>query len=196
MGGSKPSAPTVIMPAQTQPQQFQSIIPQKSFKDLAKTMRSIERETGKIQRQRYDEVGTPAEIGAQSRGTDFLAAAAYLSSLPKSDPDTSFQTTPRPFDITSTRNAFDQTEGQFIGAGTGESSAPDTAPKSKLDFVKRAAKENLKTSKREYFKAVKRAKKVGRPKPTITKNPSFANQDPKLFLPRRYNPETGEMDIV
>ena len=196
MGGSKPSAPTVIMPAQTQPQQFQSIIPQKSFKDLAKTMRSIERETGKIQRQRYDEVGTPAEIGAQSRGTDYLAAAAYLSSLPKSDPDTSFQTTPRPFDITATENAFTQTVGQQIPASTGASSAPTTAPKSKLDFVKRAAKENLKTSKREYFKAVKRAKKVGRPKPTITKNPSFANQDPKLFLPRRYNPETGQMDIV
>ena len=34
MGGGKPSAPTVIMPAQTKPQQFQSVIPEKSFKDL------------------------------------------------------------------------------------------------------------------------------------------------------------------
>ena len=41
-----------------------------------------------------------------------LAAAAYLSSLPKSLPDTSFQTTPRPFDITATKNAFGQKEGQ------------------------------------------------------------------------------------
>ena len=32
MGGSKPSAPTVIMPAETKPQQFQTVIPEKSFK--------------------------------------------------------------------------------------------------------------------------------------------------------------------
>ena len=88
MGGSKPSAPTVIMPAETKPQQFQTIIPEKSFKDLAEQMGRIEKETGKIQDQRYDEVGTPAEIGARSKGTNMLAAAAYLSSLPKNTPDT------------------------------------------------------------------------------------------------------------
>ena len=92
MGGSKPSAPTVIMPAQTQPQQFQTIIPEKSFKDLAEQMNRIETETGKIQDQRYDEVGTP--------------------------------------------------------------------------------------------------------KPTITKDPSFAKQDPADYLPKRYNPDTGKMEVV
>ena len=62
MGGSKPSAPTVIMPAQTKPQQFQTIIPEKSYKDLAESMGRIETETGKIQDQRYDEVGTHSDI--------------------------------------------------------------------------------------------------------------------------------------
>ena len=95
MGGSRPSAPTVIMPAETKPQQFQTYIPEKSFKDLGEQMKRIETETGKIQEQRYDEVGTPAEIGARSKGTNMLAAAAYLSSLPTSTADTSFQTTPR-----------------------------------------------------------------------------------------------------
>ena len=52
MGGSKPSAPTVIMPAETKPQQFQSVIPEKSFKDLAEQMNRIETETGKLQEQR------------------------------------------------------------------------------------------------------------------------------------------------
>ena len=46
-------------------------------------MGRIETETGKIQDQRYDEVGTPSEIGARAKGTNMLAAAAYLSSLPK-----------------------------------------------------------------------------------------------------------------
>jgi hypothetical protein len=196
MGGSKPSAPTVIMPAETKPEKFQSVIPEKSFKDLAEQMGRIEKETGKIQQQRYDEVGTPAEIGARSKGTNMLAAAAYLSSLPKAVPDTSFQTTPRPFGITSTPNAFAQKKGQNIPANTGKSTAPATAPKSQLDIVKDAAKQNLDFATKEYLDAVKQAKTKGRPTATITKDPSFAKQDPKDLLPRRYNPETGQMDIV
>ena len=194
MGGSKPSAPTVIMPAETKPQQFQSVIPEKSFKDLAEQMNRIETETGKIQDQRYDEVGTPAEIGARSKGTNFKAAAAYLASLPSSMPDTSFQTTPRPFDITSTAGTFNQKSGQSAsktGSGT-----VSPRPKTQLDYVKDAAKENLDNAKQEYLDAVKLAKTKPRPKATITKDPSFATQDPMDLLPRRYNPDTGKMDIV
>ena len=194
MGGSKPSAPTVIMPAETKPQQFQSVIPEKSFKDLAEQMGRIEKETGKIQQQRYDEVGTPAEIGARSKGTNMLAAAAYLSSLPKAMPDTSFQTTPRPFDITSTAGTFNQRAGQTASKSGSGTVTP--SPKTQLDYVKDAAKQNLDNAKQEYLDAVKLAKTKGRPKATITKDPSFAKQDPKDLLPRRYNPETGKMDIV
>ena len=196
MGGGRPSAPTVIMPAETKPQQFQSVIPEKSFKDLAQQMGRIETETGKIQDQRYDEVGTPAEIGARAKGTNMLAAASYLSSLPKALPDTSFQTTPRPFGIQSTPTSFKQKEGQTIAANTGKSTAPATTSKSQLDVVKEAAKKNLDFATKEYLDAVKQAKTKGRPTATITKDPSFAKQDPKDLLPRRYNPETGGMDIV
>ena len=196
MGGSRPSPTTVIMPAETKAEKFQSVIPEKSFKDLAEQMGRIEKETGKIQQQRYDEVGTPAEIGARSKGTNMLAAAAYLSSLPKAMPDTSFQTTPRPFGITATSSAFEQKKGQNIPANTGKSTAPSTTPKSQLDIVKDAAKQNLDFATKEYLDAVKQAKTKGRPTATITKDPSFAKQDPKDLLPRRYNPETGQMDIV
>ena len=195
MGGSKPSAPTVIMPAQTQPQQYQTIIPEKSFKDLAQQMNRIETETGKIQEQRYDEVGTPAEIGARSKGTNILAAAAYLSSLPKADTDSSFLSTPRPFDIMSTPSAAVTKAGQ-TGSKTGQSTGTQVKQKSQLDFVKDAAKQNLDQAKKEYSEALKLAKTKGRPKATITKDPSFATQDVKDYLPRRYNPDTGKMDIV
>ena len=195
MGGSRPSAPTVIMPAETKPQQFQSVIPEKSFKDLAEQMNRIETETGKLQEQRYDEVGTPAEMGARTKGTNFKAAAAYLASLPSAMPDTSFQSTPRPFDITSTPGTFNQTVGQ-AGSKTGISTASGTKPKSQLDYVKDAAKQNLDNAKREYLDAVQLAKTKPRPKATITKDPSFATQDPMDLLPRRYNPDTGAMDIV
>ena len=195
MGGSKPSAPTVIMPAETKPQQFQSVIPEKSFKDLAEQMNRIETETGKLQEQRYDEVGTPAEMGARTKGTNFKAPAAYLASLPSAMPDTSFQSTPRPFDITSTPGTFNQTVGQ-AGSKTGISTASGTKPKSQLDYVKDAAKQNLDNAKREYLDAVQLAKTKPRPKATITKDPSFATQDPMDLLPRKYNPDTGKMDIV
>ena len=195
MGGSKPSAPTVIMPAETKPQQFQRIIPEKSFKDLAQQMGRIETETGKIQEQRYDEVGTPAEIGARSKGRNVQSAAAYLASLPSAMADTSFQTTPRPFDIKSTPSAATTVPGQ-TGVKSGQSTATGTRPKSQLDYVKDAAKQNLDQAKKEYSAALKLAQTKGRPKPTITKDPSFAKQDPKEYLPKRYNPDTGKMDIV
>ena len=51
-------------------------------------------------------------------------------------------------------------------------------------------------AKREYLDAVKLAKTKGRPKPTITKDPSFAKQDPADYLPKRYNPDTGKMEVV
>ena len=195
MGGSKPSAPTVIMPAETKPQQFQTVIPEKSFKDLAEQMGRIETETGKIQEQRYDEVGTPAEIGARAKGRNVRSAAAYLASLPSAMADTSFQTTPRPFDIKSTPSAATTVPGQ-TGLKGGQSTATGTTPKSQLDYVKDAAKENLDQAKKEYSAALKLAQTKGRPKPTITKDPSFAKQDPKDYLPRQYNPDTGKMDIV
>ena len=195
MGGSKPSAPTVIMPAETKPQQFQTVIPEKSFKDLAQQMGRIEAETGKIQEQRYDEVGTPAEIGARSKGRNVQTAAAYLASLPSAMADTSFQTTPRPFDIKSTASAATTVPGQ-TGVKSGQSTATGVTPKSQLDYVKEAAKDNLDRAKQEYSAALKLAKTKGRPKPTITKDPSFAKQDPKDYLPRQYNPDTGKMDIV
>ena len=195
MGGSKPSAPTVIMPAETKPQQFQTVIPEKSFKDLAQQMNRIETETGKIQDQRYDEVGTPAEIGARVKGRNVRSAAAYLASLPSAMADTSFQTTPRPFDIKSTPSAATTVPGQ-TGLKAGQSTATGTTPKSQLDYVKDAAKQNLDQAKKEYSAALKLAQTKGRPKPTITKDPSFAKQDPKDYLPRQYNPDTGKMDIV
>ena len=195
MGGSRPSAPTVIMPAETKPQQFQTVIPEKSFKDLAQQMGRIEAETGKIQDQRYDEVGTPAEIGARAKGRNVRSAAAYLASLPSAMADTSFQTTPRPFDIKSTPSAATTVPGQ-TGLKAGQSTATGTTPKSQLDYVKDAAKQNLDQAKKEYSAALKLAQTKGRPKPTITKDPSFAKQDPKDYLPRQYNPATGKMDIV
>lgn len=82
--GAKPS-PTVVMPAPTTPTFFKSVIPLEAFEDVAEAKARAEAETAKIQGQRYQEVGTPAEIGARQAGRRAVEAASYLSSLPTSD---------------------------------------------------------------------------------------------------------------
>ena len=200
MGGSRPSAPTVIMPPKTAPEKYQSLIPQESFQDLAESMKRIETETDKIQQQRYDELGTPADLGARTAGVNMLANAAYLSSLPGADPDTSFQTTARPFDITSTGGAAGGATtkaGQTLQAA-GLSTRKSTGSKgiSKIDAVRQAAATNLAQSKKAYADAIQLAKTAPRPRGTITQNPSFANRPDTIYLPKQYDPETKKMKPV
>ena len=83
MGGSKPTPPTIIMPEESNPQAFQTIIPQKSYKDLAESMGRTEKEYNRLVDQRYDTVGTAAEMGARNRGGEMQERASYLSSLPR-----------------------------------------------------------------------------------------------------------------
>ena len=125
--GRSPTPPTIIMPAESNPQAFQAIIPQKSYKDLAESMRRTEKEINRITAQRYDEVGTPAEIGAQQRAIEMQEAASYKASLPRGgSPDERFKETPRPFPIKSNRRAtFDTVPGSMTGFG---GSRPNTGP--------------------------------------------------------------------
>jgi hypothetical protein len=73
------------MPAPTTPTFYKSVIPLESFEDVAEAKKRAEQETAKIQSQRYQEVGTPAEIGARAAGRRATEAAAYLASLPVVD---------------------------------------------------------------------------------------------------------------
>ena len=127
MGGSRPTPPTIIMPEESNPQAFQTIIPQKSYKDLAESMRRTEKEINRITAQRYDEVGTPAEIGAQQRAIEMQEAASYKASLPRGgSPDERFKETPRAFPIKSNRRStFDTVPGSMSGFG---GSRPGTGP--------------------------------------------------------------------
>lgn len=78
-------SPTVVMPAPTTPTFFKSVIPLEAFEDVAEAKARAESETAKIQEQRYQEVGTPAQLGARQAGRRAVEAASYLSSLPSSD---------------------------------------------------------------------------------------------------------------
>ena len=181
MGGSRGSAPTIIMPEQTVDERYQTVIPKESFQDLAETMNRIETDYNKAVDRRYDVMGTPAETGARQKLIDYQSAASYLASLPKFDVDTSFQTTPRPFDIGSTDASFTTPLGQVAGKQPTKSGiSPGT---SQLDLLKQVAKERLDFAKQDYMNALKLAQTKPRPTGTITKNPSFATRDKELYLP-------------
>ena len=55
MAAKEVPPPTIIMPAEGEnPQAFQTIIPQKSYKDLAESMGRTEKEYNRLVDQRYD----------------------------------------------------------------------------------------------------------------------------------------------
>lgn len=83
MGGSRPSAPTVVMPAPTAPTLYKSVTAPEDYAALAEQLKRIQTETGKIQEQRYSEVGTPAELAARMAGARLSETGSYLASLPK-----------------------------------------------------------------------------------------------------------------
>tara|TARA_R100001480_G_scaffold92601_1_gene98613 strand:- start:1075 stop:1653 length:579 start_codon:yes stop_codon:yes gene_type:complete len=192
MGGSRPSPPTIIMPEESNPQAFQTIVPQKSYKDLAESMRRTEKEYNRLVDQRYDTVGTAAEMGARDKGIQMQEAASYLSSLPAGgSPDTSFKETPRAFPIKSNRRStFDTVPGSMSGFG---STRPGTGTGTSMggslanDPAKEAAAKRYEESKKTYAKALDKAKKTPRSFMPETKDPGFAQNPDSMYIPQQIN---------
>ena len=198
--GRSPTPPTIIMPEESNPQAFQTIIPQKSYKDLAESMRRTEKEINRITDQRYDEVGTPAEIGAKQRAIEMQEAASYASSLPRGgSPDERFKETPRAFPIKSNRRStFDTVPGSMSGFG---GSRPGTGPgptgsgggigrrgfPQQIDPAKQAAAVRFEKSKKDYAKALNKAATTPRSFMPETVNPGFAQNPDDLYLPKVIN---------
>ena len=192
MGGSRPSPPTIIMPEESNPQAFQTIVPQKSYKDLAESMRRTEKEYNRLVDQRYDTVGTAAEMGARDKGIQMQEAASYLASLPAGgSPDTSFKETPRAFPIKSNRRStFDTVPGSMSGFG---STRPGTGTGTSMggslanDPAKEAAAKRYEESKKTYAKALDKAKKTPRSFMPETKDPGFAQNPDSMYIPQQIN---------
>ena len=192
MGGSKPSAPTIIMDPQTQPQKFQTVTPKSSFQDVAETLKTTMEQSAQLDKNRYAAGFSPTDMAVRQAAGDVTSAAAYLGSLPQSDVSTQFQATPRIFDIKSTDSSFSVAPGQ-VTSKTGASIKPAT---SQLDAVKKAAAERLDIAKKQYADAVQLAKTATDPVLKVRTDPSFATRDAEEYLPKRYNPETKKMEVV
>ena len=202
MGGRKETPPTIIMPAEGAPQAFQTIVPQKSYKDMAESTLRTEKEINRLMGQRYNEVGTPEEIGARKKGVEMQAAASYLSSLPKGPVDERFKETPRAFPVKSNRRAtFDTVPGSMSGfgstrpgtgrpptggTGSGQIGIPPFTPP-QTDPAKDAAKKRFDESKKAYEAALEKAKKTPRSFMAETKDPSYAQNPDSMFIPQIIN---------
>ena len=79
-GGS--SEPSIIVPPEKAPTAFQTIIPRKSYKDIAQSTARTNREFNRVLDKQYDAVGTGADMGARKAATDLIAASGYAASLP------------------------------------------------------------------------------------------------------------------
>ena len=200
MGGRKETPPTIIMPAEGAPQAFQTIVPQKSYKDMAASPLGTVKEINRLMGQRYDEVGTPAEIGARKKGVEMQSAASYLASLPKGPVDERFKETPRAFPVKSnTRATFDTVPGSMSGFGSTRpgTGRPPTGgamtgqsppiPFSQPDPAKEAAKKRFDESKKAYEAALEKAKKTPRSFIAETKDPAYAQNPDSMFIPQIIN---------
>jgi len=174
-GGSESN---IIIPEGEKPKAFQTVIPQKSYKDLAESMGRTETEYNRLLDTRYDMTGTGAQIGAKQRGIEMQEAASYASSLPKGSADQSFRGTPREFNIKSKGNTFETAAGQSPKA-----TPSATAPAKSL--AKQAAERRYGDAKDYYLAAVEKAKKTPRSYMEPTKDPGFAQNDPSIYLPKK-----------
>ncbi len=157
MGGSKPGAPQVIMPAPTSPIVFQSIVPEQSYKDLAAQMERYQQQREEIKKQRYSEVGTPGEIGARQRARDVKTEEAYLASLPGRKPAGGLET------ASGTYNEPDTFTRSY--SGTSGMMGPPRGASSTASSEARA----------QYADALTRVNEV--PAPPKSEKPSWADEE-------------------
>ena len=168
----------LIIPEGEKPKAFQTVIPQKSYKDLAESMGRTETEYNRLLDTRYDMTGTGAQLGAKQRGIEMQEAASYASSLPAAaTPDTSFRGTPREFNITSKGNTFETAAGQSPKATPTAAAPPKT-------LAREAAEMRQKDAKDYYLAAVKKAKETPRSYMEPTKDPGFAQNPSDIYLPK------------
>ena len=73
------------MPAPTAPTTYRSVVPLESYQQAADYLRRLTEKTEGIRQERYQEVGTPAELGARQAQRRVKEEAAYLAAVPKTD---------------------------------------------------------------------------------------------------------------
>jgi len=81
--GSQPSAPVTYIPTAAAPTLFESRIPEPDFKRAGQYLAKIRSDRKVAEQQRYQQVGTPAEMGARGARIQEQAAASYSASLPQ-----------------------------------------------------------------------------------------------------------------
>ena len=83
MGGSSPSAPVTYIPTPAAPTMYKSVIPESDFAAAGEYLARMKADRRAAEQQRYQQVGTPTEIGARQKNIQAQAASSYAASLPE-----------------------------------------------------------------------------------------------------------------
>jgi len=83
MGSKKATPPTTYIPTPAAPTLFRSVIPEADFGRAADYLGRLESQLGELKKERYQEVGTPEEIGYRQGERRAREDAAYNASIPK-----------------------------------------------------------------------------------------------------------------
>lgn len=81
----KGKGPTVVMPAPTAPTLYSKVDPLQGYQMAASLLSGLKKQTNEAQSVVDQQAGTPAELSAMQKGTNYTAASSYLSSLPSGD---------------------------------------------------------------------------------------------------------------
>jgi hypothetical protein len=99
---------------------YKSVIPESDFEAAGEYLARMKADRKTAEQQRYQQVGTPAEIGARQAGIQAQAASSYAASLPRgsqydaarSVANTNFKQAQ--LDAISKQNAVNPQEADFI----------------------------------------------------------------------------------
>tara|TARA_R100000149_G_scaffold31251_2_gene11996 strand:- start:2266 stop:3252 length:987 start_codon:yes stop_codon:yes gene_type:complete len=187
------SSPNIIIAPEKDPTVYQTIIPRKSYQDLAQSIRRTQAQINQEIKRGYRQTGTESQIGARQRGIELQEAASYAASLPGvGAPNQDFLPTPgssgnnrRASNRSNRRNEV--TGPGFPSDGPRTQRASNRSNRQEKNPAKQAADLRLGNALKSYKQAVKQA---GRDKGLfvpLTRNPGYAQNDSKMFIPKKHN---------
>ncbi len=78
------SSPSIVIPEAQKSKAFQTIVPQQSLQNAAEYLGTLDKEYNRLLDNKYDRLGTSADMGARARNREMQSRASYLAGLPRS----------------------------------------------------------------------------------------------------------------
>ena len=189
------SAPQIVYPKEENSSSaFQTVVPQQSLQNAAEYLGTLDKEYNRLLDNKYDRLGTSADMGARARNREMQSRASYLAGLPRS----------------ASQETRDVAKMRLDDAKTAYKSAVDKAktatrsyvPVRQSGFDSRQYLENYKDLRDAFGNDLEKAKQhyidFGKDEGRTDEDihglnkgvPGFARNTESSFLPREVKPKT------